>query len=189
MENKINVVFDLSKISFSNNEIFSMLLNFISKFILDSNELANFYFLECLEESKSIDDFDSSFNIFKEMIIKELKVKKVNDEKFSITFGYFKSDKLLNDSRLVSYEFLTNNEIDFLNNETILFFSFHNLGLTLESNNFFYYYLNFDESQEEKIIRKNLKISPNFIDKDNYEDITFSKVNYEFLTFLEQFDS
>lgn len=190
MENKIKVAFDLSKISFTNNDCLVTLTDFISKFIYDSNDMADFYFLLELDESKSNQDFDFFFKDFKEKILAILKEKKILDTNYSINFGYYKNPELLDDSKLVSYEYGSNLEIDLFNNETIFFFCLNELGDFLNANNYFYYYLNFScNDNDEKRIKKNLKISDNVVNDENYIDITFSKINYEFLTFLEQFEN
>ncbi|BAC44276.1 hypothetical protein D8X55_01060 [Malacoplasma penetrans] len=189
MEDKINVVFEVSKLIV--NSDFKENINwlkFISKFISESNKNVNFYFLLNFKESESEDNFEINFNKSKEEICSYLKSNIDNFSLYSINFGVFVNPENVDNNKITFFDFKNNLQIELSNNNSIFFFSYFELSDFLHINNFFSYFLDFDNTDaDKKKIKRLAKEVNGIVDEDNFESINFLTINYEFLTFIDNF--
>lgn len=189
MESKLRVVFEISEFYYKLNEQDLMSLqNFISNFIIGSNGITEFYFIFTLKNKN--EQLDLNKEELKLKITNALKNKNFSIKKVPLFFGFIINPLNLDDdnNKLLFYDFFkaSENVIELLNTEVILFYSTIDLCDYLHINNFFSYFLNFDSNNTEREIKKISKDSNGIIDKSNQNDISFSSINYEFLTFLEE---
>ncbi|MDE5766951.1 MAG: hypothetical protein K2H56_00230 [Malacoplasma sp.] len=190
MESKLKVVFEVSKFYDLNpNDLFS-LIDFIINFISNSNGITEFYFILALveKEEKSDLELEKKFNEFKTKITILLKSKNFSIKNNPLFFGSILNPiNLEDDNKLIFNKFFakSKNEIELLNNQIILFYLTTDLCDYLHLNNFFTYFLNFNSNNTEREIKKISKDTIGVVDASNQNEISFSSINYEFLTFLE----
>lgn len=189
MEDKINVVFEVSKLIVNNDfKENNNWLKFVSKFISESNKNVNFYFLLNFKESETENNFESNFKKSKEEIHSYLKNNIDNFNLYSINFGVFVNPDNVDNNKITFFDLKNNIQIELSNNNSIFFFSYFELSDFLHINNFFSYFLDFDNTDtDKKKIKRLAKEVNGIVDDDNFESINFLTINYEFLTFIDKF--
>ncbi|MDE5545335.1 MAG: hypothetical protein K2I76_01845, partial [Malacoplasma sp.] len=162
----------------------------IISFIINSNGITEFYFIIALVNKNDENDLilEDKFNEFKTKITSLLKSKNFSVKNTPLFFGSILNPiNLEDDNKLIFKNFFSKlkTEIELINNQIILFYSNTELCDYLHLNNFFTYFLNFNSKNSEREIKKISKDSIGIVDSSNESEISFSSVNYEFLTFLE----
>lgn len=185
MEDKVKVVFEVSKLSKIDLNNIPDWLKFIGSFITNSNKNTNFYFLVNFKEIEIISTFKSDLEQFKNTILLFLKKQNINTE---IYFGVFNNPSNIDDdNKIIFYDYVNDKQIDLLNNDSLFFFSCFELSNYLFINGFFSYFLNFNNIDlDEKKLKKISKEVIGEINSENYQEINFSTIKYEFLTFIEK---
>ena len=193
MEQKVKVVFAISKLkNVIKNEIPSW-LEFVKEFIKSNDIVTNFYFILDFEnDDMRVSDPNNIANwkAVAEKISNYLKENKIDFKKNILNFGLCLDPVLTNDDQknILFYSYLNpEQKISLDNSDSIFFFNAFELDDFLTLNGYFIYFLNFDEYKvNDKKAKRICKDIQGYIDSSNYSEFSFSNINYQFLTFLEQ---
>lgn len=187
MEDKIKLIFEISKLPLVDLENNSNWFKFISNFMSNSNKNTDFYFLLNFKELEILETFLNDFNNTKNTILNLLKKEVENFDSYSIYFGVFNNPDNIDGDKVIFYACESNNQVELLNNESIFFFSCFEFSEFLHINNFFSFFLDFNNVDiDKKKIKKISKQVNGVISDDNFDSINFLNINYEFLTFQEK---
>lgn len=188
MENKTNVVFELSKINASIINEDTDWLDFIASFVIDVSNRAEIYFLinsnDMLLENNAEVKIEKIIN----KVIKAIKLRNETMDLSNIKFGFYNDPLKFEDKKTVWFYERSNldNVIELENNSTIFFCSSLDMIMALVYSDFFVYYLDFDNldtSNRKK--RKAKKYAMGYVNSITANKLNYAQANYEFLTFLE----
>ncbi len=190
MENKINVVFEISKMKKlpSDLNMETEWLKFVRNFVIDANNRANIYFLLNTKDEMIKINFESGLLEVKRQILKILKKKFKTIDTSLIKFGlYSNQTELENKTILIFYEIgKYDKPIELTRHHSFCFCSDYVIAETLYYEDFFVYYMDFENDDEEaKKVKKMKKILNGYVDEKTFNKINYSQISYEFLTFLE----
>lgn len=187
MENRINVVFEISKLLDPEDSKNSW-MQFVSDFIIDANNRCDFYFLLQSTDIQHLDSYQATLESTKNKILRIIRSKNELVYLDSIKFGLFNDPSKFEDKNSVWFfeHNNINNVIELLNKNSFFFFSDYIVGEFLHYSNFFTFLLDFDNlNEDEKKRKKVMKLSNGVIAKDIMNKINYAQISYEFLTFVE----
>lgn len=189
MDSKINLVFEISKLKLlDENDEFNW-FDFVSNLIYQSGDRCSFYFLLDSNELMKNENFSiSELEEKRDLILKKLKYKKIKFDKSLMSFGlYSDHTKFESKSSIWFFDLNKLDDVTHLTNDlSIFFFSDYEMGEALYYSNFFEILLDFENTLDDSRKRKKiLKIANNVVNVDNYQELNYEKISYEFLTFIE----
>lgn len=189
MENKIKVIFELSKLHELKEDNEVDWFDFVAKFINDANKRCDFYFLINCKSIEKEHGFDvENFKTYRSIFLKRLKSKKVVFNKDDLNFGFYSDHTKFEDKNSVWFFELDDlaNFAELTNEDSVFFFSYYDVGEALYYSNFFTVLLDFANYNDDNRKRKKIiKLVNNVVDNETQDEINYEKISYEFLTFIE----